>query len=164
MPGTRRVLQKWMEGMACTRDLRFLHAIRVCRRALGADANQAKRLERQAWTCIQEALKRQSKRPRQGRKLCDLGVTSSTSSNTYGPLKINFIFDPPAGAPFGFRPRTFFVRLSSRLHEGLRLFAEAEGLDLEAAILLTIRRGLEDFRSHIQPSTVPGGLGMDLPI
>ena len=163
MPSARRTLQTWMEGMACTRDLRFLHAIRACRRALAANACQAKRLERQAWACIEEALKRQSKHPRHGHKTCSLPMDSSARPKPYGPLKIKITLEPPAGAPYGVHPETFFVRMSSRLHEGLRLFAEAEGLGLEAAIHLAVVRGLEVVRIHSAPAIGPEAPGADCP-
>jgi hypothetical protein len=92
-----------------------------------------------------------------------LSGASSSDYKTYGPLKIKFIYEPPLGAPFGARPETHFVRMSSRHHQALGLLAKAEGLDMEGAMVLAIRRFLEDFESGSASANGPEDSGAGLP-
>jgi hypothetical protein len=158
MTGTRRILQKWIEGMECTRNPRFRFAIKACKKALEAEGDQARKLEQQAYACVRQVLQRRDRR----QELRQLGAIS-TRYTGIGSLKVKFIFDLPTDAPFGVRPETFFIRLPRRTREGLRILAAAEGLDLAGALREFLCRAADEILGRYRPAEGSDVSEADLP-
>jgi hypothetical protein len=66
--------------------------------------------------------------------------------------KIKVTVDPPEGAPFGYRPYTFFVKLPDRVYGTLLQIGREEGKDFQTVFTESIELGLKILKEEHQIS------------